>query len=122
MPQETSFDKHRHPEQSRIVHEAKQIDRDLGHQEDDPEEYEGSSVQRESHSDAFSVPVVVGQYGRDHCGKGDDHHTYHIDLKAQSKARRVISFYKPLKSEEKNALYHQFSEGLRYGFWEKNKL
>ena len=62
-PQETNFDKHWHPEQSRIVHEAKQIDRDLGHQEDDPEEYEGSSVQRESHSDAFSVPVVVGQYG-----------------------------------------------------------
>ena len=62
-PQETSFDKHWHPEQSRIVHEAKQIDGDLGDQEYDPEEDEGSRVQRESLSHAFPVPVVVGQYG-----------------------------------------------------------
>ena len=29
-PEETNFDKHWHPEQSRTVHEAKEIDRDLG--------------------------------------------------------------------------------------------
>ena len=44
-PQETNFDKHWHPEQSRVVKKAKDVNDNLGQQKNNPKDYKSGCVE-----------------------------------------------------------------------------